>query len=30
MVSDIATVISFMCLITLKLVDLITLTCLPE
>lgn len=30
MVSDIATVISFMCLITLKFVDLITLTCLPE
>lgn len=30
MVSDIATVISFMCLVTLKFVDLITLTCLPE
>ena len=30
MVSDIATVISFMCLITSKFVDLITLTCLPE
>ncbi len=30
MVSNIATVISFMCLVTLKFVDLITLTCLPE
>lgn len=30
MVSDIATVISFMCIITSKFVDLITLTCLPE
>ena len=30
MVSDIATVISFMSLVTLKFVDHITLTCLPE
>lgn len=30
MVSDIATVISFMCVVTLKFVDPITLTWLPK